>query len=159
MPADQNGFSRQILAGLVVSVMILAAGGSLAGQTKGINREKYRIHIKKAEAPIVVDGLLEEKSWSVAELAENFRLVTPTDSGFAKAPTEVRVTYDDSNLYLGIVCHDPTPGKRPVESLRRDFNFGKNDNFVVFIDTYNDQTNGFAFGVSAAGAQWDGSQR
>jgi len=42
--------------------------------------------------------------------------------------------------------------------LRRDFNFLKNDNFVVFIDTYNDQTNGFAFGVSAAGAQWDGVQ-
>ena len=50
------------------------------------------------------------------------------------------------------------PGKRPVESLRRDFNFGKNDNFLVFIDTYNDQTNGFSFGVSAAGAQWDGVQ-
>ena len=26
------------------------------------------------------------------------------------------------------------------------------------MDTYNDQTNGFAFGVSAAGAQWDGIQ-
>jgi hypothetical protein len=68
------------------------------------------------------------------------------------------VTYTPTTLYLGIVCHDPTPGKRPVESLRRDFNFQKNDNFVVFIDTYDDQTNGFAFGVSAAGAQWDGSE-
>ncbi len=28
----------------------------------------------------------------------------------------------------------------------------------MFIDTYNDQTNGFSFGVSAAGAQWDGVQ-
>ena len=36
--------------------------------------------------------------------------------------------------------------------------FHKNDNFIVFMDTYNDQTNGFAFGVSAAGAQWDGVQ-
>ena len=68
------------------------------------------------------------------------------------------MTYDDSNLYIGIVCYDPTPGKRPVESLRRDFAFGKNDNFIAFIDTYNDMTNGFAFGVSAAGAQWEGSQ-
>ena len=45
-----------------------------------------------------------------------------------------------------------------MESLRRDFTFGKNDNFIVFIDTYNDQTNGFAFGISPAGAQWDGLQ-
>jgi len=48
------------------------------------------------------------------------------------------------------------PGKRPVESLRRDFEFGKNDNFRIHIDTYNNLTNGFVFGVSAAGAQCDG---
>ena len=68
------------------------------------------------------------------------------------------VTYDETTLYLGIICYDSTPGKRPVESFRRDFTFNKNDNFIVFIDTYNDQTNGFAFGISAAGAQWDGVQ-
>jgi hypothetical protein len=59
---------------------------------------------------------------------------------------------------MAIICYDQLPGKRPVESLRRDFAFGKNDNFLVFIDTYNDQTNGFSFGVSPAGAQWDGQQ-
>ena len=59
---------------------------------------------------------------------------------------------------MAITCFDPTPGKRPVESLRRDFNFGKNDNFLVFIDTFNDQTNGFSFGITPAGAQWDGMQ-
>jgi hypothetical protein len=70
----------------------------------------------------------------------------------------VRLTYDDGSLFVGVTCFDPTPGVRIVESLRRDFSFGKNDNFIVFIDTYNDLTNGFAFGVSAAGAQWEGSQ-
>ena len=44
-----------------------------------------------------------------------------------------------------------------VESLRRDFNFSKNDNFIFFLDTYNDQTNGFTFGTNAVGAQWDGN--
>jgi hypothetical protein len=64
----------------------------------------------------------------------------------------VKLTYTKSTLYVGIVCLDPSSGKRPVESLRRDFSFLKNDNFIVFIDTYNDQTNGFAFGVSSVGA-------
>ena len=88
----------------------------------------------------------------------NFQRVLPTDTGYAAAPTEVRVTYSETTIYIGITCYDPSPGKRPVESLRRDFSFMKNDNFIVFIDTYNDQTNGFAFGVSASGAQWDGVQ-
>ena len=47
--------------------MILTTAGNLAGQTKGINREKYRIHIKKTEPPIKVDGVLEEEAWSSAE--------------------------------------------------------------------------------------------
>lgn len=131
---------------------------NLFGQTKAINRDKYRINISETNDIITVDGVMDERVWSSAEEANNFRRVLPTDTGYAAAATEVRVTYTSSTLYLGIICHDPTPGKRPVESLRRDFSFMKNDNFIVFIDTYNDQTNGFAFGISAAGAKWDGVQ-
>ena len=35
--------------------------------------------------------------------------------------------------------------------------FSKNDNFIFFLDTYGDETNGFTFGTNAAGAQWDGT--
>ena len=66
------------------------------------------------------------------------------------------MTYDDENLYFTAVCFHK-PGQRfMVESLKRDFSFGKNDNFLLFMDPFDDQTNGFSFGASAAGAQWDG---
>ncbi|MBW6501187.1 MAG: carbohydrate binding family 9 domain-containing protein [Bacteroidales bacterium] len=103
-----------------------------------------------------IDGVLDEKSWQVSEKAENFVRVTPVDTGFAIAQTTVVITYDKSNIYVGAVCYDPLPGKRPVESLRRDFEFNKNDNFRLHIDTYNNLTNGFAFSLSAAGAQSEG---
>ncbi len=138
--------------------ILLCFNTILFGQSKGINREKYRIGISETNDTINLDGILDEPVWLSADKASHFQRVLPTDTGFAIAQTEVKVTYTESTLYVGIVCFDPTPGKRPVESLRRDFNFMKNDNFIVFIDTYNDQTNGFAFGVSAAGAQWDGLQ-
>ncbi len=127
-------------------------------QSKGVNREKYRIGISQTDEEISIDGILDEKVWSSADVADHFQRVLPTDTGFAIAQTEVRLTYTMSTLYMAITCFDPTQGKRPVESLRRDFNFGKNDNFLVFIDTYNDQTNGFSFGITPAGAQWDGLQ-
>jgi len=159
-PIPASSVNRPLPRGylIILHVTCLASIGSLVGQTRGVNRQKYRVHIKKTDQPITIDGVLQEEVWKAAEKAENFQLVTPIDTGFPRAKTEVMLTYDDSNLYLGVICFDPTPGKRPVESLRRDFSFGKNDNFIVFIDTYNDLTNGFAFGVSAAGAQWDGSQ-
>jgi hypothetical protein len=143
---------------LLSTVILLCFNTLLFGQSKGINREKYKINIAQTDNTINVDGILDEPVWSSADVATHFQRVLPTDTGFAIAQTEVKVTYNESTLFVGIICYDSSPGKRPVESLRRDFNFLKNDNFIVFMDTYNDQTNGFAFGVSAAGAQWDGVQ-
>ncbi|MBC7849589.1 MAG: carbohydrate binding family 9 domain-containing protein, partial [Chitinophagaceae bacterium] len=117
----------------------------------------YQLKISKAASPIVVDGLMIEDAWNRAEMATNFFMVLPMDTSFAKVNTEVRMTYDNENLYLVAVCFH-TPGQRyMVESLKRDFSFGKNDNFLLFMDPFDDQTNGFSFGASAAGAQWDGT--
>ena len=55
------------------------------------------------------------------------------------------------------VFYNNPPGPYYVESLRRDFQFGKNDNFLIFMDPFNNQTTGFSFGANAAGAQWDGT--
>ncbi len=130
----------------------------LPGQTIPVNREKFRLPIYQTTDTIVVDGLLNENVWNLAERADRFYRILPIDTGYADTQTEVMMTYDQANLYMAIICHDTLPGKRPVQSLRRDFSFGNNDNFLAFIDTYNDQTNGFSFGISAAGAQWDGIQ-
>ena len=141
---------------LLCSLFFLSGGILLYSQEKAVNRDKYRINISHTSESMKIDGVLDEKSWQVSEIAENFIRVTPVDTGFAFAKTTVVITYDKSNIYVGAVCFDPLPGKRPVESLRRDFEFGKNDNFRIHIDTYNNLTNGYAFGISPAGAQADG---
>jgi len=143
---------------LIFIAGLLLSQTHLLGQSKGINRDQYRISISETKNELTIDGIMDEPEWLTAGMAGHFHRVLPTDTGFAIAQTEVRLAYNQSTLFVGIICYDPTKGKRPVESLRRDFAFPKNDNFIVFIDTYNDQTNGFAFGVSPAGAQWDGLQ-
>lgn len=141
---------------LILFVFLFTGKFFLFAQTNGVNKEKYKIHIKKTDKPIKLDGIFDEEPWITAENVGNFHRVTPTDTGFAIAQTEVMVTYDQNNLYIAAICYDPTPGKRPIQSLRRDFNFSSNDNFMFFVDTYNDLTNGFAFGISEAGVQRDG---
>ncbi|WP_461151665.1 carbohydrate binding family 9 domain-containing protein [Spirosoma pulveris] len=119
--------------------------------------EQYQLHISRATSPIVIDGSVEEPAWQAAEVATDFWMVLPMDTSRAKVRTEVRMAYDDHNMYLSAVCyHGDVPGPYIVESLRRDWAFGKNDNFIFFMDTFDDQTNGFTFGTNAAGAQWDG---
>jgi len=112
--------------------------------------------MQRAKAPIVVDGILDEPDWLAADVATNFYMITPMDTSDAKVRTDVRMTYDNENLYLIAINYHLLPGPYMVESLRRDFAFGKNDNFLLAMDPFDDQTNGFSFGANAAGAQWDG---
>ncbi|MCS5490549.1 carbohydrate binding family 9 domain-containing protein [Algoriphagus limi] len=118
--------------------------------------DAYRLSIQKASSEIIIDGVLDEQAWLDAEVATDFFMITPMDTSFAQVKTDVRMTYDDQNLYLIVVNHHAVDGPYMVESLRRDFSFGKNDNFLLFMDPFDDQTNGFSFGANAAGAQWDG---
>src|ERR1700752_302013 len=118
--------------------------------------EKYQLHIKKASSSKKVDGIMDEQAWKEAEVAADFFMVLPMDTSRAKVKTEVRMSYDGENLYLMATCLHKQDQKYMVESLKRDFVFGKNDNFLLFMDPFDDQTNGFSFGANAAGAQWDG---
>ena len=141
-----------------LSVIIFIFHLAIKAQNTPVNRNDFQIEISPTNERIIIDGEKNEEIWKTSPTIKDFFRITPVDTGYASAKTEVQLTYDNNNLYVAIICHDEITGKRPVESLRRDFSFPKNDNFIIFMDTYNDQTNGFAFGVSAAGAQWDGIQ-
>ena len=125
--------------------------------TLGTVNHDFKIHANKLAGVIKLDGVIDETDWLKAEVANDFYMVLPYDTGHSVAKSEVRMVYDDKSFYLAIVFHDTLPGRRPVESLRKDFVFFNNDNFLVFIDTFNDQTTGYSFGVNAAGATWDGT--
>jgi len=142
-----------IINSFFVLVFIVLNSLSLKAQKKN---EQFQIHVSKASSAIKVDGVMDEEAWRDAEVAKNFFMVLPMDTGHAKALTEVRMAYDDHNLYLIAECFQAVTGPNYVESLRNDWAFGKNDNFLLFMDPFDDQTNGFAFGTNSAGAQWDG---
>jgi hypothetical protein len=119
--------------------------------------ESFRLNIRKTTSPVVIDGIIDEQAWKETDVADDFYMVLPYDTGKANEHSEIRMTYDDKNLYLAATFYHSKKGPYYVESLRRDFSFGKNDNFLVFIDPFNNQTTGFSFGSNAAGAQWDGT--
>jgi hypothetical protein len=120
-----------------------------------IHNKDFLYRAVKMAGTIKIDGILNEKDWEMAQEAGNFHLVLPVDTGYAKQPSDIRITYDDKAFYMAVTFFDTVPGKRITESFRRDFIFVNNDNFLSFFDTFLDQTNGFSFGVSASGAVWD----
>ncbi|HRE51152.1 MAG TPA: DUF5916 domain-containing protein [Flavitalea sp.] len=140
----------RILPGFVFLCLLCL---QLAAQKKN---DAYQLHIRKARSPVKVDGRSDDDAWQDADKATDFYMILPMDTGFARVRTEVRMTYDQQHIYLLAINYNGAPGPYMVESLRRDFAFLKNDNFLLFMDPFDDQTNGFSFGANAAGAQWDG---
>jgi hypothetical protein len=130
--------------------------GESRPEIKTINKD-YIIRIGKIAGEIKLDGIVDEDEWHKGETINLSHMVLPVDTGRAAARSEVMMRYDEKAFYLAFIFHDSMPGKRPVESLRRDFVFTNNDNFSIYIDPFNDQTTGYSFGINAAGAQRDGS--
>ena len=118
--------------------------------------EKYEYHINKTTSPIQIDGKVDDEAWKRCETAKDFWMITPADTSRAKSKTEVKFTYDDKFLYFSAINYQQTEAPYIVESLKRDFNFGKNDNLWLILEPFNDLTNGWVFGSNAAGAQFDG---
>ena len=122
-----------------------------------INQD-YILKIGKTTEKISIDGQLNESIWEKVHVADNFSMILPKDDRKATQFSEVRMTYDDKNIYLAVIFFNNTvQGDYVVESYKRDFSFGKNDNFLVAIDPFNNMTTGFAFGLNTYGAQWDGT--
>jgi Domain of unknown function (DUF5916)/Carbohydrate family 9 binding domain-like len=123
-------------------------------QGKSPNETNFQTLIQKASAPLKIDGLLNEPAWDKVQIVTNFRQSFPYDTSQAKSKTEVRVLFDDKFLYVSAICHQPK--KYTVQSLRRDFADGSTDVFLVTIDPFRDNLNGFYFSVSPYNVQKEG---
>lgn len=138
------------LPNFLLAAIILVATGAIAQNHPGID-----FHIKRARGPMVLDGALDEDDWKNSSVATDFFMNNPVDSIPPVNQTEVRMTFDEHNLYIGFTCFEKDKGTI-IQSLRRDFDFGNNDNLGIYFDTYNDRTNGFYFNVNPFGVQREG---
>jgi len=114
-----------------------------------------RVKALRVTGEIKIDGRLDEAAWSENEAAKNFRQEDPTEGAPASEATEVRVLYDDKNLYIGIHAFDSEPARINSRELVRDASFSNDDKVEVLLDTYHDKRNAFRFAVNPLGVQQD----
>jgi Domain of unknown function (DUF5916)/Carbohydrate family 9 binding domain-like len=110
------------------------------------------VNVKYITEPITVDAILDEAAWSQTKPATNFWEYFPIDTVQAKQQAEIKMLFDDNNLYIGIKVNAPS-NDFIVPSLRRDFRAGGSDNITLLFDTFNDGTNAFIFGTNPEGVQ------
>ena len=111
----------------------------------------------RVETPPVLDGdVLGDPAWENALIATAFVQNRPDEGQVASERTEVRVVFTEDTVYFGVVCYDREPQSIIVTDSRRDSSLEDSDSFQIILDTFLDQQNGFVFGTSPSGQEYDG---
>lgn len=118
-------------------------------------KERKAFIVKEITETIIADGELNEPVWEMAESANEFWEYFPLDSIQARKQSQIKILYDDKNLYLGIKAYS-SGINYATQSLQRDFRGSGSDSFSLVFDTFNDGTNAFLFGINPYGVCREG---
>ena len=113
------------------------------------------VHAVRTADPPTIDGVLDEPFWGRIEPVTDFRQRVPVDGAPSSELTELRVAFDDNNLYFGVVLHDSDPSGIRRSILHREGRIDQDDNIRIGLDTYHDRRNAYIFEINPFGTQGD----
>ncbi|MBL7765325.1 MAG: carbohydrate binding family 9 domain-containing protein [Chitinophagaceae bacterium] len=102
-----------------------------------------------------IDGLPNDPVWKDIVPTESFTQTIPSPDKPSEYATEIRMCYTNTSLYILAVMHQPAKLMNKQMTARDALGNVNADVFSVFLDTYDDKQNGFAFRVSSAGVLQD----
>lgn len=137
----------------VLAVLLLSAAA--AAQNPPPGAAAPRLRALRVSETIKIDGRLDEPAWARAETATDFRQEEPNEGQPATERTEVRILFDDRNLYIGIRAFDSDAAHIQARDLTRDSTLSNDDKVEVLLDTYHDRRNAYRFAVNPFGTQQD----
>ena len=138
---------------LLVALAGFAAGAPATAQSQ--DAPSQTIRAVRTDRPPTIDAVLDEPFWQRIEPITDFRQRVPVDGAPASERTELRVAFDDNNLYFAIVLHDSDPGGIRRSILHREGRIDQDDNIRIGLDTYNDKRNAYIFEINPFGTQGD----
>jgi hypothetical protein len=117
-----------------------------------------------------IDGRLDDPVWQSAAVFVAFRMAEPQPDSEPTEKTELRILYDDANLYIGVLCLDSEPGRIAAHSMAHDggggeqhgwggegsIGTGDDDVVRVLLDPFLDKRTAYFFSVNPRGARGEG---
>ncbi len=101
----------------------------------------------------VIDGKLDDECWKTGEWAGNWTQFIPKEGAKPTYRTEMKILYDDRNLYIAFRAYDSEPDKiKRMAGVRDEF---AGDIIGVNFDSYRDYRTGFEFNLTAWGQKID----
>ena len=140
----------------VLAVLLLSAAvAAQAPPPSAGTGQPPRLRALRVSEAIQIDGHLDEPAWAQAEAVTDFRQQEPNEGQAATERTEVRILFDDRNLYVAVRAFDSDVQHIQARDLTRDSDFSNDDKVEVLLDTYHDRRNAYRFAVNPFGTQQD----
>jgi hypothetical protein len=137
---------------LLGALLLTAARPAAADMSLPVGRSPIEAR-RTGEAPLI-DGQIDDRVWVRAVPFTGFVDFFPDEGAVPADVTELRVLYDDENIYISFVCHDERPGEI-VRALGGRDAPPVSDTVEVSIDVAHDRRTAYLFGVNAGGVQYD----
>jgi hypothetical protein len=142
-----------VLPAAVVLALIAPLAAALGAGTAVPLPPRPHLRAERTATPPKIDGHLDDPVWRAATPSDAFTQHFPDEGEPPSERTEVRVLYDDHNIYFGIDCEQRfSPVVRRL--MRRDGQL-PSDGVVVDIDSRRSGVSAFHFAVNAAGVLSD----
>lgn len=132
---------------IIITVLILFSVKIIA--------QNKTIYATNTPNPPVIDGILNDSVWNLAKPISDFLQQEPIAGKTPSQKTEVRILYDDDNIYVSFMCYDTDPKKIVARALKLDGAWGADDNISLIFDTFNDKRSGYWFGTNPLGMRDD----
>src|SRR6185503_6129877 len=142
------------LTGLLI-VCVFAGDGQGLGVTVVASGDT-RATVARAKARIIIDGILNEPDWLDTPPVGEILQRDPHPGEKASEKTELKLLYDDENLYIGVTCYDSEPKRIIGTQMERDADLSSDDRIELLIDSFHDLHNAFYFSTNPLGALVDG---
>jgi len=123
-----------------------------ASEQDTLARPKRVLQTQRIDEPPVIDGRLTDSCWAVGKWESDYTQFTPTYGARPTYKTELKIFYDDKNIYAGIRAYDDM-SKISRKLDRRDQFSG--DLVGLHFDSYFDHRTAFEFDLTSAGQKLD----
>ena len=130
----------------------VGSGNNVTGDTLVDGRIKRIYQTETISNPPKIDGILNDICWTSGNWSSGYKQYMPEEGAEPSAKTEIKVLYDELNIYVAIRAYDE-PEKIDRQMGRKDHFNG--DIVGICFDSYFDHRAGYEFDLTAAGVKLD----
>ncbi|WP_350293545.1 DUF5916 domain-containing protein [uncultured Croceitalea sp.] len=132
-------------------LVVLCLKSAICYSQDTIPKRIYNTTYLGEEIPPKIDGIIDDSAWDLVKWSGNYIEYSPDENTSPSYPSNLKILYDDKNLYVAFKCYDDEPSKIVSRLSRRD---GFDGDWVeINIGSLGDLRTAYSFTISVSGVQ------